>query len=105
MSPRQAEVLRADPATLFVDVREADEWDRGHIPGAVLVPKSHLEQEIEAAVADRERPLVLYCAGGVRSVFAAQTLHEMGYAVGRLDVRRIRPNGAPLACRPSCHPA
>ena len=80
VTPRQADVLRADPATLFVDVREADEWDRGHIPGAVLVPKSHLEQEIEAAVADRERPLVLYCAGGIRSVFAARTLREMGYA-------------------------
>ena len=79
VSPRQAEALRSNPATLFVDVREADEWQRGHIPGAVLVPKSHLEQEIEAAVADRDRPLVLYCAGGIRSIFAARTLQEIGY--------------------------
>lgn len=79
VTPKQAEALRNDPATLFIDVREADEWERGHIPGAVLVPKSHLEQEIEARTADRTRPVVLYCAGGIRSVFAARTLQEMGY--------------------------
>ncbi len=78
--PRQADALRRDPATLFVDVREEDEWERGHIPGAILVPKSHLEVEIEARVADRTRPIVLYCAGGIRSVFAARALHEMGYS-------------------------
>ncbi len=80
VTPRQAEALRGDPATLFVDVRETDEWERGHIPGAVLVPKSHLEQEIETHAADRARPVVLYCAGGIRSVFAARALQEMGYA-------------------------
>jgi len=79
VNPRQADSLRRDPATLFVDVREADEWERGHIPGAVLVPKSHLEEEIEAKAPDRARPIVLYCAGGVRSVFAARTLAQMGY--------------------------
>ena len=80
VTPRQADALRSDPATLFVDIREADEWEQGHIPGAVLVPRSHLEQEIETKAADRARPLVLYCAGGVRSVFVARTLQEMGYA-------------------------
>jgi molybdopterin/thiamine biosynthesis adenylyltransferase/rhodanese-related sulfurtransferase len=80
VTPRQADALRSDPATLFVDVREADEWEQGHIPGAVLVPKSHLEQEIETKAADRTRPVVLYCAGGIRSVFAARTLQGMGYA-------------------------
>jgi molybdopterin/thiamine biosynthesis adenylyltransferase/rhodanese-related sulfurtransferase len=80
VTPRQAEARRRDPATLFIDVREADEWARGHIPDAVLVPKSHLEQEIETQAPDRTRPVVLYCAGGVRSVFAARSLQEMGYA-------------------------
>lgn len=80
VTPRQADALRRDPATLFIDVREADEWERGHIPEAVLVPKSHLEQEIETRAPDRTRPVVLYCAGGVRSVFAARSLQEMGYA-------------------------
>jgi molybdopterin/thiamine biosynthesis adenylyltransferase/rhodanese-related sulfurtransferase len=80
VTPRQADALRRDPATLFIDVREADEWERGHIPDAVLVPKSHLEQEIETQAPDCTRPLVLYCAGGIRSVFAARSLQEMGYA-------------------------
>ena len=79
VTPEQADALRGDPATLFVDVREADEWAQGHIPGALFVPKSHLEEEIEAKVVDRARPVVLYCAGGVRSIFAARTLQEMGY--------------------------
>ena len=65
----------ASAATVaVVDVREASEWDQGHIPGAVHISKSYVEQQIEAAVPDRDAPVVLYCAGGVRSLFAAQTL-------------------------------
>ena len=64
----------------IVDVREQDEWEQGHIPGAVHLAKSYIEQEIEAAVPDRSAPLVLYCAGGVRSLLAARELREMGYA-------------------------
>jgi molybdopterin/thiamine biosynthesis adenylyltransferase/rhodanese-related sulfurtransferase len=63
----------------LVDVREASEWEEGHIPGATHISKSYLEQQIEAAVPDRDTPVVLYCAGGVRSLFAAQTLASMGY--------------------------
>jgi molybdopterin/thiamine biosynthesis adenylyltransferase/rhodanese-related sulfurtransferase len=64
----------------LVDVREQDEWEQGHIPGALHLARSYLEQEIEAAVPDRSTPLVLYCAGGVRSLLAARELREMGYA-------------------------
>jgi molybdopterin/thiamine biosynthesis adenylyltransferase/rhodanese-related sulfurtransferase len=67
----------AGPA--IVDVRESTEWDEGHVPGAVHVARGYLEQQIEAAVPDRDSPVVLYCAGGVRSMFAARTLREMGY--------------------------
>ena len=66
-------------AAVLVDVREASEWEQGHIPGAVHLSKSYLEQDVEGAVPDRSRPIVLYCAGGVRSLFAAQTLAAMGY--------------------------
>jgi sulfur-carrier protein adenylyltransferase/sulfurtransferase len=64
---------------LFVDVRERDEWDEGHIPGAVWVPRGNLESRIENAVPDRSTPIVLYCAAGNRSAFAAKTLGELGY--------------------------
>src|SRR5579859_3500565 len=97
MSPSGAEVLRqiksrideVDPAevrehlsngTVLVDVREPEEWAAGHIPGAKHVPKSYLESRIEGAVPDRSAHVVLYCASGNRSVWAARTLVEdLGY--------------------------
>ncbi len=78
VSPQEVDAL-APGAAVLVDVREASEWEQGHIPGAVHISKSYLEQDVEGAVPDRSRPVVLYCAGGVRSLFAAQTLAEMGY--------------------------
>lgn len=79
VTPAEADQLRRDGVAV-VDVREAVEWDQGHVPGAIHVSKSYLEQQIEAVAPDRDAPVVLYCAGGVRSLFAAQTLREMGYA-------------------------
>jgi molybdopterin/thiamine biosynthesis adenylyltransferase/rhodanese-related sulfurtransferase len=64
---------------VWVDIREQDEWQEGHIPGAVYVTRGHLESRIESAVPNRETPVVLYCAAGNRSAFAAKTLEEMGY--------------------------
>jgi sulfur-carrier protein adenylyltransferase/sulfurtransferase len=69
----------ADEGALVVDVRETSEWQEGHVVGAVHVPRGHLESKIEAVAPDRARPLVLYCAAGVRSAFAARQLAEMGY--------------------------
>ncbi|HZU20030.1 MAG TPA: molybdopterin-synthase adenylyltransferase MoeB [Gaiellaceae bacterium] len=63
----------------WVDVREADEWQEGHIPGAVHVPRGNLESRIETTVPDKSAPVVLYCASGNRSAFAAQTLQQLGY--------------------------
>jgi molybdopterin/thiamine biosynthesis adenylyltransferase/rhodanese-related sulfurtransferase len=71
--------LLGDRAAVFVDVRERNEWDEGHIPGAVHVPRSYLESRIEQAVPDRDARVVLYCAGGSRSAFAAKALEELGY--------------------------
>ena len=79
VTPREANDLRVGAGATFVDVREAGEWEQGHIPGAHLVAKSRLEQEIEALVPDRSTPVLLYCAAGVRSLFAGQTLRAMGY--------------------------
>jgi molybdopterin/thiamine biosynthesis adenylyltransferase/rhodanese-related sulfurtransferase len=73
---RRAEAL---DGAVWVDIREQDEWQEGHIPGAVYVPRGHLEARIEAAVPDRSTPVVLYCAAGNRSAFAAKTLEELGY--------------------------
>jgi molybdopterin/thiamine biosynthesis adenylyltransferase/rhodanese-related sulfurtransferase len=63
----------------WIDVREQDEWDEGHIPGASHIPRGNLESRIEGIVADRSTPVVVYCASGARSAFAAQSLTELGY--------------------------
>ena len=78
VSPQEVDALPAGAATI-VDVREASEWEQGHLPGARHVSKSYIEQQIEGIAPDRDAPVILYCAGGVRSLFAAQTLAEMGY--------------------------
>jgi adenylyltransferase/sulfurtransferase len=62
-----------------VDVREADEWAQGRVPGAIFVPRGFLEQRIEDKVPDKGREVVLYCAGGTRSALAARALGELGY--------------------------
>ena len=84
---------------VVVDVREQDEWDEGHIPGAVHIPRGHLESRIERLAPDGARPVVVYCSQGNRSVFAAKTLEELGYedvvslAGGFTDWKR---NGFPV---------
>jgi sulfur-carrier protein adenylyltransferase/sulfurtransferase len=63
----------------LVDVREQAEWDDGHLPDAIFIPRGVVAQRIEAAVPDKDQPVVLYCHSGVRSLYAAQTLQRMGY--------------------------
>lgn len=77
ISPAEAEA-RLGTST-FIDVREQDEFDAGTIPGAVHILRGFLESQVESRVPDRDAPVVLYCAGGMRSAFAAVTLNEMGY--------------------------
>src|SRR5712691_8687816 len=76
---RAQELLGSDAPPALVDVRERDEWEQGHIPGAVHVSRGHLESKIEQAAPDRSRPVLLYCSAGNRSAFAAKTLAELGY--------------------------
>lgn len=97
MSPSGAELLRqvkseiseVDPAevneqigngAVVIDVREAEEWGTGHLPGALHVPRSYLETRIEGVVPDRAAHVVLYCASGNRSAYGARTLaRDLGY--------------------------
>ena len=66
---------------MLLDVRESDEWDAGHIPGAKHVPRGYLESRIEGVVGnDRDQRVVIYCASGQRSALAANTLKDLlGY--------------------------
>jgi molybdopterin/thiamine biosynthesis adenylyltransferase/rhodanese-related sulfurtransferase len=64
----------------LLDVRELDEWQEGHLPGAYHIPRGNLESRIEALVPDKDLEIVIYCASGARSVFAAKSLGELGYS-------------------------
>jgi molybdopterin/thiamine biosynthesis adenylyltransferase/rhodanese-related sulfurtransferase len=97
MSPSGAELLRqvksqieeVDPSEVaelmhegvaIIDVREAEEYAAGHLPGAKHVPRSYLETRIEGVVPDRSSQVILYCASGNRSAYGARTLEEdLGY--------------------------
>jgi len=71
--------LETDTPTTLVDVREQHEYNAGFIPGALHIPRAHLESQAESKLPDRHAPIVLYCAAGTRSAFAAKTLSDMGY--------------------------
>jgi len=99
VDPVRARELIESGDPLIVDVREQDEWDEGHVPGAIHIPRGHLESRIEAAATDRSQSILLYCSAGNRSAFAAKTLQELGYeepvslAGGFTDWKR---NGFPV---------
>ncbi|HLI32671.1 MAG TPA: molybdopterin-synthase adenylyltransferase MoeB [Solirubrobacteraceae bacterium] len=85
----KSEIVEVDPAevkelreegVVIVDVRETEELSAGKIPGAKHVPRAYLESRFEATVPDRGAAVILYCASGVRSAYAARTLvNELGY--------------------------
>ena len=77
VDPAEAETRLGDAT--FLDVREQDEYEGGTIPNSVFIPRGHLESKIESRITDKDTPIVVYCAGGFRSAFAALTLQELGY--------------------------
>ena len=68
------------PGTVVLDVREPDEYEQGALPGAVHIPRGHLESQVEGRVPDHAARVVVYCAGGTRSAFAADTMAQLGYS-------------------------
>jgi rhodanese-related sulfurtransferase len=89
--PRELAMLLRQAAIPVVDVREPEEFEDGHIPGAVNIPRGLLEFEVdglpavafrtEEALSHRGRPILLYCLSGGRSVLAADSLRRMGFVM------------------------
>lgn len=88
LASAKAEVSEVDPETaavhiadgaLVLDVREPDEYEEGALEEVIHIPRGHLESQIEGRILDKNASVVIYCAGGVRSVFAAKTLAELGF--------------------------
>ena len=65
---------------ILIDVREESEWSLGHLPGAHHLARGILEREIEAALPEKDAPIVVYCGDGYRSALAAENLQKMSYA-------------------------
>ncbi len=75
-----AQALLEQGGVTFLDVREPDEYEQGAIPRAVHLPRGNLEFSVEGKLPDKSGPIVVYCAGGVRSAFAAKTMQDLGYS-------------------------
>ncbi|MCZ6636279.1 MAG: rhodanese-like domain-containing protein [bacterium] len=67
----------ADP--ILLDIRGLDEWERGHLKGAVHIPRGILENELEDKLSDKSKEVIVYCAGGVRSLLGGETMQALGY--------------------------
>src|SRR3954468_5810801 len=74
----EADRIRQQPGAVVLDVREPDEYEQGAIPGAVHIPRGQLESNVESRVPDKSAPIVINCASGMRSAFAAKTLGALG---------------------------
>ncbi len=72
--------LNPDNGFTLLDVREGDEWEQGHLNKAIFLPRGFLEVKADKMLTDKSQPIVVYCAGGTRSAFAAKTLQDLGYS-------------------------
>ena len=80
VDPAEAEEELGRDKAVVLDVREPDEYEQGALPGAVHIPRGTLETAVEGRIPDKSSHVVIYCAGGIRSAFAAKTLQELGYS-------------------------
>ena len=79
ISPQETAAALERGDTLLIDVRDPDEWQEGHIPGAKNFSRGTVELEIEEAAPDLSTPIITHCGGGGRSALAAESLQRMGY--------------------------
>ena len=79
ISPQDAATKLNSGDAIIVDVRDKDEWDEGHIPGATHLSRGTIELDIEEKVPDPNAMIICHCGGGGRSALAAESLQKMGY--------------------------
>jgi phage shock protein E len=79
IAPQDAALALKRGDALLIDVRDADEWQEGHIPGAKNFSRGMVELEIEEEAPDLSTPIITHCGGGGRSALAAESLQRMGY--------------------------
>lgn len=72
-------IMDNEEGYIILDVREQDEYDAGHIPGAILIPYTQIEEKAEEVLTDKDQLILVYCRSGRRSKIAAEALAELGY--------------------------
>ena len=73
------QIMDTEEEYIILDVRTREEYDQGHIPGAILIPDNEIMTEAEEVLPDKEQLILVYCRSGRRSKLAAQALAELGY--------------------------
>jgi len=73
------QIMESEEGYIILDVREKDEYDAGHIPGAILIPYTQIEEKAEEVLTDKDQLILVYCRSGRRSKIAAEALAELGY--------------------------
>ena len=79
ISPQDAAAKSKSGKAVIVDVRERDEWDEEHIPGAIHLSRGTIELDVEEKVPDPDAMIICHCGGGGRSALVAESLQKMGY--------------------------
>jgi phage shock protein E len=79
ISPQDAAAKLKSGEAVIVDVRDKDEWDEGHIPGATYMSRGTIELDIEEKVPDPNAMIICHCGGGGRGALATESLQKMGY--------------------------
>lgn len=72
-------IMDSDEDFVILDAREQDEYDSGHIPGAILIPYTEVENKAESMLPDKDKQILVYCRSGRRSKIAAESLAKLGY--------------------------
>ena len=73
------QIMDTEEGYIILDAREQDEYDAGHIPGAILIPYTQIEAKASEMLADKDQLILVYCRSGRRSKIAAEALVELGY--------------------------
>src|ERR1700757_3679579 len=79
ISPQDAAAKLNSGDAVIIDVRDKDEWDEGHIPGAIHMSRGTIELDIEEKVPDTNAMIICHCGGGGRGALATESLQKMGY--------------------------
>ena len=73
------QIMDSEEGYIILDVRTQEEYDEGHIPGAILIPNTEIEEKAEGVLTDKDQLILVYCRSGRRSKIAAEALVELGY--------------------------